>query len=629
MRKILLFCGIYAYLAWNYANGYICGVRNSFFLLSVVYWSLSYVLCGGLTLKKEYKVPLVGVGALFFCVPLAAFYISEMAWNTILSTISFKAVCLNYLIWLAIQIGVFWISRNIHVSCYITLFSAFIFGVVNYYVLLFKGNPLTPSEILAAGTAIQVMGNYKFAIEDAIVNAILLLMMSLCVFQFIPKSNVKKERKELGYQVLIGAAGIAVIFAVLINVEWSTLSGLKPNQWDQRAGWSRNGGALSFVMDGQAMMIKKPEGYSVKAAEEILSTVEVKEEVQEVKPSVIAIMNESFVDVASLGGISSDPYLTNFNGISNYLVRGNTYASVYGGGTCNSEFEFLSGCSMANLSGSVYPYEMYNLDDIDSLPQIFSDNGYETIAIHPAQEENWNRRKVYEDIGFDDFISLEDMDKPKTIRGYYASDEESYKQVIQSYESAEGPVFIFNITMQNHGGYDGVGGIASLGEIEPIKVSDPWGQDSAFVTWLTLIRESDKAFQGLIEYFSQKEEPVIICMFGDHLPKLDWSLFNVNSGVLEELQKLYCTPYIVWSNFEIPEMNQNKNMSINYLGVNVLEYAGITTSYTQFLLDLQKEIPIVNAKGYQTKDGVWHNLEEKNALLEQYEMVQYYQLFDK
>lgn len=70
-------------------------------------------------------------------------------------------------------------------------------------------------------------------------------------------------------------------------------------------------------------------------------------------------------------------------------------------------------------------------------------------------------------------------------------------------------------------------------------------------------------------------------------------------------------------------------MSINYLGATLMDVAGYHTTYTNYLLDLQRKIPVVNACGYQTSDGQWHSLEEENADLDEYKIVQYYEIFGK
>ena len=77
------------------------------------------------------------------------------------------------------------------------------------------------------------------------------------------------------------------------------------------------------------------------------------------------------------------------------------------------------------------------------------------MAYHPYRKDNYNRPSVYQIYGFDEYYGREDL-KTKKLRKY-ASDQSNYKKIIQLYEEkAEGEkLFLFNITMQNHGGYDG------------------------------------------------------------------------------------------------------------------------------------------------------------------------------
>lgn len=631
MKKVVVFIILYGFMAYNYANGYIGAERNFFLFVSIVYWGLVYILCGGVKKLKAYETSNVSRRVVYGLVPLVAFYISEIIWNVSVFKIPIWKVALNYLILLGIQTVVYLICRNYHAAYYSILFFMYIYGLVNYYVILFKGNPLMPSELAAAGTAMMVVSNYQFTISDTIVKSILLMLAVLCILKYISFNEPKRERKLIIRHAVQGIVCCCVFFGVLIPIKWGKVFGIRIDVWNPLLSYYANGGILTFLVDGQSMMISKPEGYSAKKAQQMLdeNTVADTAESEEVTPSVIVIMNESFADFDILGDFESEDYLVNFNSMSDYVMRGNTYVSVKGGGTCNSEFEFLTGCSMGNLSQSVYPYEMYDLSSVYSLPKAFSENGYKTVAIHPKEASNWNRENVYEQLGFDEFISIEDMTDVENIRNY-ASDQYDYEQVIAAYESTEEPVFIFNITMQNHGGYDD---IESLGEIAPLAVEERFRQYSNMVTYLTLIRESDKAFAELIDYFSQKEEPVIICMFGDHLPNLGKTFYEDNFGldtdVLTDAQRIFCTPYIVWSNFEMDTSNVNMDTSLNYLGNSVMELANISTPYSEFLANMQQEVPVINAKGYQTTDGQWHEFEEENEWIDQYQILQYYLMFDK
>ena len=128
---------------------------------------------------------------------------------------------------------------------------------------------------------------------------------------------------------------------------------------------------------------------------------------------------------------------------------------------------------------------------------------------------------------------------------------------------------------------------------------------------------------------------MLLCMFGDHQPALDdafvediTSSYSGDSEI-EKRQQRYITPYMIWSNYDTGVEQMQKDMSLNYLGANLLDIMGYRTSYTNYLLNLETEIPVMNAVGYQTKDDVWHGWEEENNLINEYKIVQYYETFDR
>ena len=312
------------------------------------------------------------------------------------------------------------------------------------------------------------------------------------------------------------------------------------------------------------------------------------------------------------------------------------YPSVCGGGTCNSEFEFLTGSSMANVKPGIYPYQNYDLSNASNLVQVFNNLGYQTVAFHPYQAENWNRINVYNSFGFQEFLSQEDM-TDKEILSWTISDHSDFEKIKEIYENRAAPLFLFNVTMQNHGGYN----VPIRSDVELVSIEKQYSGYSDVISYLTLIRESADAFKQLLDYFAAQPDPVIICMFGDHQPILDEDfLSSITQTVSDEEHSIldakqrYITPYIIWSNYDVystPETESTKqtDMSLNYLGANLLGLLGISTPYSQYLLSLQQQIPIVNSVGYQDSLGEWFSLEIENPVLTEYQSVQYYELFGK
>ena len=79
--------------------------------------------------------------------------------------------------------------------------------------------------------------------------------------------------------------------------------------------------------------------------------------------------------------------------------------------------------------------------------------GYTSTAIHPYIATNWNRDVIYGQIGFDEFIDRDDFDGGEW---YHAglSDACSYAKILDILRDDSSPQFIFDVTIQNHGGYD-------------------------------------------------------------------------------------------------------------------------------------------------------------------------------
>lgn len=627
---------LYLLIVYNYVSGNILSAQKSFRFVSILFWLLSIMLYD----RKRLNMVLIHICIgreylnyiLFAIVPFGAFVISETVYNPMALDMAISRVFLNYILYLGIQIGLTLLLSNISVAYTVLLIFAWIFGVANHYVMEFKGNPLLPSDLLAYKTAAKVVGNYHFDLSDSIVYGTLLLMFFVCVILIVPHSKRILDWGKPVIRFMSGIVWLGVFASIVYNINWREIFNIALNAWSPQDSYYENGAMFTFLMESQDLSIVTPEGYSrVEIAGYLKDYDSEYFAVQEtsISPSVIVIMNESFSDLAVLGDFEAGECLTNWKNITNFIMRGNAYASVRGGGTCNSEFEFLTGNSMANLPGGVYPYQMYNFEKVFNLASEFSRNGYETIAIHPENKYNWNRAKVYSQYGFDSFVSIDEMEYKEYYRSFI-SDSADFQQIISSYENSKEPVFIFNITMQNHGGYI----IEHFSaDTQFVQIEKKFRAYEDVISYLTLVKESDKAFNELLEYFVQVEEPVIVCMFGDHQPAVDEEFINElldsEELSLEERQKLYCVPYIIWSNYEMGIENVTQDTSLNYLGINILEMAGISSPYSQFLTGMQKEVPVINVQGYQTSDKVWHSFNEENEMVQRYRRIQYYMLFDQ
>jgi phosphoglycerol transferase MdoB-like AlkP superfamily enzyme len=404
--------------------------------------------------------------------------------------------------------------------------------------------------------------------------------------------------------------------------------------WDTK----RNGILLNFTINLKNTRVEKPEGYSMEAVKTLADSTGIAT-TDYSKPNVIVIMNEAFSDLSVLGDVKTNTDSLPFiRSLTENTVKGYAYSSVFGGHTANSEYEFITGNTMAFLPSGTVAYQMYVENGDYNLGSQFKSLGYNTTFLHPYYSSGWNRNNVYRDFGFDDVLFQNQFWGAQYIRKYI-SDKSDYQTLIRNYEtdSSKGPVFMFNVTMQNHGGYSK--------ERENLDESvyltgDLEGKFENADTYLSLMHETDSAFKGLVDYFSKVEKPTIILMFGDHQPDLGDSFYekifgkSQDSLTMDESSKKYKIPFVIWANYDIKEQSGIET-SINYLSTLLMKTAGLPlTGYQEFLSQASDRIPVITNINFREEGGTMTNKtadlsEESQKLLNDYRILQYNGINDK
>ena len=218
----------------------------------------------------------------------------------------------------------------------------------------------------------------------------------------------------------------------------------------------------------------------------------------------------------------------------------------------------------------------------------------------------------------------------------FVSDAYDYQMVEEMYENrdASRPFFIFNVTMQNHGGY----GVSYRNFEQEIHITNLSGFYPQAERYLSLVKESDAAFESLVEYFSNVDEPTMICMFGDHFPSVEDEFYEEMLGssldelTVEQEQKRYATPFVIWANYDIQEAEVD-TISANYLSTLLAQTAGLPmTQYQKYLSVLYQSLPVIDLVGYIDSDGEYYESGAETPyddLLHQYNCIEYNALLDK
>ena len=549
----------------------------------------------------------------------------------------------NMLIYLVLWLIVYTIVNRTQYASILLLLLVFAATIANYYVWMFRGCPILATDLQSAKTAMNVAANFSYSLDLTGVWGV------VYIITFVSMLLSLKGYKGTGLKGRLCVAGCTVAAIILFDVVFFESDIVKQHNitaevWHPQQKYAKNGTALSFVLSWSYTKVERPSGYS---AEKIASIVEqypsdtvTEEDQSSRKPNIIAIMNESLADLSYNGKLDlSEDYLPFLHSMKENTVKGKLYVSIEGANTANSEFEFLTGNSMAFLPFRCIPYNLYINHRTPSMAQNMGVQGYTGMnACHPYLRSGWNRENVYPLLGFQEFLSQEYYygNGNDTLVRNYISDESDFKQIIEDYEAAraasDAPFYLFNVTMQNHGGYDGKRGMVDT----RITIEDEELYNVEAEQYINLAKMSDDAFKNLLAYFEQVEEPTLIVMFGDHQPPVSNTFYsaqfgqNVNNLPVKKQALWYATPYVIWANYDIEE--QELDMSANYLSSYVMQLGGLKlTGYNKYLLDLQKTLPVISAVCYMDTEGNVYDNEEKSKyseMIKQYQMIQYNELFD-
>ena len=597
-------------------------------------------------LSKEERIALT----VFFLTPLVALLFLEYA-NPAGPGLIFYSIRPSCLLRFGVTAFLFYIVMGFLFAltgsmrfsgCFLCIFSI-IFSLTNYFTTTFRGIPILASDLTIMGTAMNVVGNYKYSL-DLTRTITLLGLITWCILLFrVKRLRLPKGKKRIS--TILGSAAICFAsFWIMIYTPVMTVTPMHVtvNTFRPIKSYRKNGCVLTFMRSIQLMIIHKPDGYSANAAEEIAAPYRSETSSGNAKtPNVIAIMDEAFADLQAVGDFrTSEDVMPFYHSLTKNTVKGFSYVSVFGGQTANTEFEFLTGLSKAFVPASATPYQLYIKSLLPGLTTHLGNQDYQgMLAFHPFRANGYNRDHVYPNLGFSDFISLKDLDVSASdkIRNF-VSDAADFQVIIDQYEQAKkksnAPFYLFNVTMQNHSGYD-----QDFDNLDmPISIEEKC-DDPELKRYLNLIHHSDTALKSLIEYFSKQKDPTVIVFFGDHEPGLSNEVYskilgkNVEKLSAEENMNLYKTPFLIWANYDIEEQ-ENVNISMNYLSTLMLESTGMKLSpFNQFLLDIHKQIPVLTTNGYFGEDGSYYSLKDESSpyyeSLRKYQILQYNDLFDK
>lgn len=625
---ILLLCfGILIGMAWYYSE---FSAKDCVILAGICVLTLAIYMI---------DMPVHPVIRILFAlvIPLGCFYTFETLTHQ-MSTMIELAKRLNIAFYYWLFLFVFFIAGRTSISMAICVSAIAIIGVGNYFVVMFRSNPIVPWDIYSFETAMGVADNYVFSVDWALAEHIAMFILMLIVGV---RTNIRLNKKILR-PILTVAMCIPAYFYISYlwqdNLERNT--GLNDTLFNAKYMHSKDGFFVSFILDIHFLQIEEPKNYSDEYALSLLNEQEVeKVEAPEELPDIIAIMDETFSDPAVLGEFETNkdymPFVHSIlRGEVANTISGYADVSVLGGNTANSEFEFLTGNSMAFFPNGSVPYLQYIRDGISTIVPQLEEYGYTTYGTHPYRAKGWNREFIYDLMGFDYRYFQGSFPFEDKLRNY-VSDEADFKSILEWRNNTEGPFFMFNVTMQNHSNYGG-----DFDNFDPqivAKFKNTYS-NKYLNKYLSLMYETDQDVASLLSELSQSDRKTIVVFWGDHQPN-DYVVrpiykeygLDFDNQTYEQQQQRQKTPFFIWANYDIQEQT-NVEISLNYLNILLFETAGLQLDeYQTFRKNLwQGQIPMMNAVGYRNDDGDLVEYddapEEIQNLLNEYQNIQYYRM---
>lgn len=554
----------------------------------------------------------------------------------------------------------------------------FAIGIAEYTVLQFKNLPIQPGDLFALGTAAAVGANttsgYTLTVGTGCMYGIAALIASLILI-----SLTSRDRKRIveanGEQAACSiwaadgenADGLAkraigyriagwVLFALFIGqftIPYANGLGISVYTWKPIPSYQDNGFLSSFVSTAQLMIPQKPKGYSKQTADKTVKELASRydeengegsaakaasDQYSQQKPNIVVVMNETFSDLSIYdsiknAGYDGPQYLKNL--YSDSILHGTLQVSAMGGGTCNSEFETLTGNSMAFIGSGVYPYETYNMN-IDNLVSQLKGQGYDTHAIHPAAGSNWNRDGVYSAFGFDTFDDEATFTGATRFRNRI-DDASTYSKTLEYLNGSDTPQFIFDVTLMGHSGYE-TGLVPEDKRVNCTVDGLDEKNQNKLNEYLATSNEEDAQLKTLIDGIKKSKKPTIVLFFGDHQPALSEAIGGESDDIVQtEMQWQTC--YTMWANYDVAGSVKGTELdtSTSYLSALLCHEAGIPmTDRQKAAYLLMEDVPKINVVGaYLAKnskhDGEWENVDAavvNSESMEKLSYLQYRNLFD-
>mgnify|MGYP000121478289 FL=1 len=497
--------------------------------------------------------------------------------------------------------------RRVFVFTLVTLFWLVI-GIANGVILTQRMTPFTVKDLSILEDGITIVTNYMSTFQIVMIAAGAVIAIGLLVLLFIKgpkkKGEVKRKRNIIGV-VLVIAMTFAVTTGMIRTEKVETFFG------NLAYAYRDYGVVYCFVNTWLNTGISKPSGYDEEMMLSIFNEEELgddnamlleSKDVDEQYPNILFLQLESFIDPSHITNIElSEDACPNFRQLLADYPSGKLTVPACGAGTANVEFEVMSGLSVKFFGPGEYPYKSVLTEKtMETLGYDLKSLGYSTHAIHNHRAVFYNRNSVFANMGMDTFTSIEYMNDVEKTPKNWAKDNVLVGCITDALESTESRDMIYTISVQGHGKYP----TEQVIEDPEITVTSAPSESLKwrYEYYVNQVYEMDQFIGDLTERLSEYDEPVVLVMYGDHIPAIDITESDLEDG------DLYGTEYVIWSNFGLD--GNDEDMYTYQLASHLMEMldmqVGTVFTYQQNHKNSETYLDDLKAIGYDILYGDYY-----------------------
>lgn len=457
---------------------------------------------------------------------------------------------LNFLIVLAPFLIALLVKRKL-LPYFIFLAMWAVVGIADFYMLSYRTTPFTGVDIDFDVNELAVAFKYLEIYESIlIILGLLVAFVLIFLLMFIcPKSKV-----------MFGSRIKAVLF---VGVFWllsykSIMSAIDLDILSLKFGnlaitYHEEGIAYSLLVTIVDTGMSKSPDYSEEKIDSIKSEYNDKKTDKEEKelPNIIFIQLESFIDPLEVEGVeySEDP-MPYYRSLRKRYSSGYLTVPTIVAGTCNTEFEVITGMNLGFFGAGEYPYKtILKETTCESMAYDMKQLGYTAHAIHNNKATFYGRNLIYSHFGFDTFTSIENMTDVEETPNGWAKDAVLTKCITDCLDSTEGKDLVYTVSVQCHGTYTPI----LTDEEAKIKVSGIEDEtlSNSFTYYVNEVKEVDDFIRQLIKTLSEYDEDIVLVMYGDHIPGL-----SLSNDIMKN-NNIYTTEYVIWDNMGLEKKDQD------------------------------------------------------------------------